>query len=287
MKYLFILLLSIPAWTAFSFECQPVQNIEWKKLAAGVEWVQYDLSFTPYLKNETRWSNEMARSVTVRAFKIDMNQAKLLFHRRSKTLNCNPSQERMIEQLLIDQNRQALGAINANFYVMPDGDVLGLAIDEEKKWSHNLNNLKRQSQGFFRIDRTGSELLNLEQYLERANQPAEFVVQAYPKLLTEQNLNVTDEVLDSKRSRTSIGSDVNSNSILLVTIDAGGENMKTGMTLFEYAYMLKNQSCGVPHQSALNLDGGGSTAFAVPSAKLYKQADRCRNLGNILTIHSR
>jgi len=287
MKCFLLFLISITSWTTYGFECRPVQNIEWKKLTAGVEWVQYDLSFTPYFKNESRWSNELARTVTVRAFKIDTNQAKLLFHRRSKKLNCNPSKERMIEQLLIDQNRQALGAVNANFYVMPDGDVLGLAIDEEKKWSTNLNNLKRQSQGFFTIDGTRGELLNLEQYKQPHTKHADFIVQAYPKLLIEQILTVTDEVLDSKRSRTSIGNDANSNSILLVTIDAGGENTNTGMTLLEYAHMLKTPSCGVPHHSALNLDGGGSTAFAVPSISLFKQADRCRNLGNILTIHSR
>jgi uncharacterized protein YigE (DUF2233 family) len=287
MKFYLFFILSIASWGASAFECQPIQKIEWKKLAAGVESTQYDLSFTPYIKSESRWSKDQTRLVTVRAFKVDTNQAKLLFHRRSKMLRCDPSQERMIELLIKDQNRQALGAINANFYVMPDGDVLGMAIDEEKKWAININNLKRQSQGFFTLQGTYSELLNLEEFTQRQTNQAEFVLQAYPKLLIDQNLSVNDDVLDSKRSRTSIGSDANSNSILLVTIDAGGENSNTGMTLFEYAYMLKTSHCGVPHHSALNLDGGGSTAFAVPSLQLYKQADRCRNLGNILTIHSR
>jgi len=286
MKFYLLLLAFVP-FIAFGFECQPMQTIEWKKLASGVEWTQYDLRFTPYIKADSRWSQDFSRSVTVRAFKIDLEQAKILFHRRSKILSCDPSQERMIQKILEDQDRQAIGAINANFYIMPDGDVLGLAIDEEKSWASNQHNLKRQSQGFFAIEGSHSELFTIDQFNQTQNSRFNFVVQAYPRLLANQELTVTDEVLDSKRSRTSIGSDLNSKQILLVTIDAGGENSVTGMTLFEYAHMLKNINCGVPHQSALNLDGGGSTAFAVPSAKLYKQADRCRNLGNILTIHSR
>ena len=69
-----------------------------------------------------------------------------------------------------------------------------------------------------------------------------------------------------------------------MTIDAAGENSKTGMSLYEYAHMLGQDKCGLKQDIALNLDGGGSTAFAIPGLDLYKQADACRNLGNILTI---
>jgi hypothetical protein len=59
------------------------------------------------------------------------------------------------------------------------------------------------------------------------------------------------------------------------------------MTLFEYANFVKTPQCGVAQQTVLNLDGGGSSSFAVPALKIYEQADKCRHLGNILTIQER
>jgi hypothetical protein len=75
--------------------------------------------------------------------------------------------------------------------------------------------------------------------------------------------------------------------VLLVTLDAGGETLETGMSLYEFAHLLGAQECGLTQKTVLNLDGGGSTAFAIPSKGLYHQADRCRHLGNILMIQSR
>jgi exopolysaccharide biosynthesis protein len=89
--------------------------------------------------------------------------------------------------------------------------------------------------------------------------------------------------LNQKRSRTSIGVDEN-NQVVLLTIDARAETAKTGMTLFEYAHFVKKAECGVSQKLVLNLDGGGSTAISVPSEKILEQADRCRHLGNILTV---
>jgi exopolysaccharide biosynthesis protein len=111
-----------------------------------------------------------------------------------------------------------------------------------------------------------------------------FAIQAYPRLLKDGELQIGDGVLNSRRSRTSIGVDVNNRELLFVTIDARAETAATGMTLFEYAHFLKKAECGVAQKFALNLDGGGSTAIYVPSQKISEQADRCRHLGNILTV---
>lgn len=115
----------------------------------------------------------------------------------------------------------------------------------------------------------------------------DFAIQAYPRLIQDDVITVSDSVLNSRRSRTSIGVAHDSDELLLVTIDARGETSKTGMTLYEYAHFVQNEKCGVSQKMALNLDGGGSTAFALPSENLYEQVDRCRHLGNILTVQKR
>jgi exopolysaccharide biosynthesis protein len=62
---------------------------------------------------------------------------------------------------------------------------------------------------------------------------------------------------------------------------------QTGMTLYEFAHLHKTSECGVLQKTVLNLDGGGSTSFAIPSLKVYEQVDRCRHLGNILSIQKK
>jgi hypothetical protein len=291
---LFVLFLSSFTF-AGNFECTPQNPIEWKELAEGVMWTKYDLSFSPYNKENRDWEPSKSRSVTVRAFKIDVSKNKLLFHRSSKDLDCNPEKNRYIHQLVKDSGAQIIGAINASFFVMPNGKIEGIAIDENKMWSNDLSSQTISSSGVLSIENGETTLQSKEDFISRFGaivtqedaQKLSFAVQAYPKLLINNLLQIGDGVLNSKRSRTSIGVSGVPNEILLVTIDARGETDKTGMTLYEYAHFLNKTDCGVAQSTALNLDGGGSSSFAIPSLNIYEQADRCRHLGNILTIQSR
>ena len=294
LTLLFVLCLS-PFTFAGNFECTPQSSIEWKELAEGVMWTKYDLSFTPYNKESRHWEPSKNRSVTVRAFKIDVSKNKLLFHRSSKDLDCNPEKDRYIHQLVKDSGAKVIGAINASFFVMPNGKIQGIAIDENKLWSNDLTSQTISSSGVLSIENGETTLQSKEDFISRFGaivtqedaQKLSFAVQAYPKLLINNLLQIGDGVLNSKRSRTSIGVNAIPNEILLVTIDARGENDKTGMTLYEYAHFLNKTECGVAQSTALNLDGGGSSSFAIPSLNIFEQADRCRHLGNILTIQSR
>lgn len=280
---------------AQSFDCLPAQQIKWEELTDGVSWVKYDLAFTPYLKENQQWSGSLSRSVTVRAFKIDYLKHQLLFHRPENDLTCDPQSDRYIKKMLDDHGGNIIGAINANFFVMPNGNILGMAIDENKIWSPDLSNLTISSAGVFSIGRNGPLLESREQFINRfgpviSEQDAKsfsFAVQAYPKLVVDNQLQVSDSVLNVHLPRTSIGITNNPQEIILVTIDARGINDTNGMTLFEYAHFIKTQKCGVGQKTALNLDGGGSTAFAIPTLNLFEQVDRCRHLGNILTIQAR
>jgi uncharacterized protein YigE (DUF2233 family) len=290
-----LLLTFIIASKVFAFDCAPVATPEWKELAPGVSWAKFDARFKPYLKEEARWSDVLSRSITVRAFKVDLKRNKLLLHSAEKDLSCSPEKERYIQRLIDDQSKAAIGAINASFFIMPSGGILGLALDQQRVWSSDLTNLKKQSAGIFVLRSESAELIAKKDFVERFGdvlkpedrQGMEFAIEAYPQLLRDGRLLVDDSVLNSRRSRTSIGVAAESDEILLVTIDARAETSKTGMTLFEYAHFLKESKCGVSQKIALNLDGGGSSAFAIPATDLYEQADRCRHLGNILTIHSR
>jgi exopolysaccharide biosynthesis protein len=203
----------------------------------------------------------------------------------------------MIQDMERDQQRPVIAAINSNFFVMPEGGILGIAIDEHKAWSLDLASLLKPSSGVLGIE-SGQPFLESKDVLIGRWGPTldpkdaarwSFAVQGYPRLIQDGNLAVTDEVLNARHPRTSIGIESNSGRVLLVTIDASaeGESGTIGMTLFEYAHLLKSTSCGITQNMALNLDGGGSSAFAIPSLGLYEQADHCRHLGNILTIRAR
>ena len=297
MKKLTLLLTLLLSQHSFSgdFQCTPQQTIEWKELEEGVLWTKYDLSFTPYNKENHIWEDSKNRSVTVRAFKVDVLKNKLLFHRSNKDLECTPGKNRYIHQLVDDSGAKIIGAINASFFVMPNGKIQGVAIDENKMWSNDLNSQTISSSGVLSIENGETTLQTKEEFIARFGPimtqedalKLSFAVQAYPKLLINNLLQIGDGVLNSKRSRTSIGTNDIPNEIVLVTIDARGESDKTGMTLYEYAHFLNKADCGVSQKTALNLDGGGSSAFAIPSMNIYEQADQCRHLGNILTIQRR
>ena len=292
MKFLFLILIGL-SFEALAFDCSPRSLIEWKSVAKGLYWAKYDLAFTAYDKDLRRWSTERNRNATVRAFKINLSLNKLLLHTAPQSLSCTPGRDRYITQLIKDQNLNALAAINASFFVMPNGGILGLALDENKLWSGNLENLNKVSAGVFTISDKAVNLVPKKEFVTQHGtiftqaQAAQFqfAIEAYPQLLNGGELLIDDSVLNSRRARTSIGKALDSNEIILVTIDARGETNETGATLFEYAHMLKTEACGVSQSIALNLDGGGSSAFAIPSQDIAEQAEDCRNLGNILTIH--
>jgi exopolysaccharide biosynthesis protein len=68
-------------------------------------------------------------------------------------------------------------------------------------------------------------------------------------------------------------------SVFIAVVD-GVELLKEGLDLYEWSEILIEQGA----VQAINLDGGGSSAISVPSEKILEQADRCRHLGNILTV---
>lgn len=289
MLLLVLVLFSLPSW---AFECEPKDALTWREISPGVNWTKFDLAYTPYNKEARTWSEVKNRSVTVRALKIDLSKNKLRFLSPEHNVSCIPATERYITNVVKDSGVPVIAAINASFFVMPAGKILGMALDEEKIWSDDIASQTISSSGIFGI-------LNGQYFLEKKDDFVKqygsnisreeakkytFAIQAYPRLLLNGEPQIGDGVLNSRRSRTSIGVDANTQELVLVTIDARAETPATGMTLFEYAHFLKKTECGVTQKLALNLDGGGSTAIYVPSEKISEQADRCRHLGNILTV---
>lgn len=291
-----VLVLSSLAANAADFDCSAPGTIQWEELSPGVKWAQYDLRFTPYLKDQHQWETKLSRSVTVRAFKVDLAQNQFVFHRPSQNLACSTEKnERYIQKMIADSGASVIGAVNANFFVMPDKDILGLALDEKRLWKNNLDTLTGTSVGVFGIENGVSTLSTRDEFIQRHGpQPTSdqlknytFAIQAYPRLVNGNLIDVSDGVKNQKVSRTAIGQSAGTGEVILTTIDAAGYNAGVGMTLYEFAHLLKTSKCGVGQSIALNLDGGGSTAFAIPSKGKYLQVDRCRHLGNILTIQKR
>lgn len=280
---------------AQGFKCEPIGIPEWQYLSEGAEWAKFDVRFTPYHREPQTWEGEVSRSVTVRAFRIDPDKIEMRFHRSAQDLECDPSKDRYIRKLIGDSRVKMLGAINASFFIMPNGKTLGVTVDERKVWNTNAKEQGNASSGVLSLKNGEWKLESRDSFIERhgpvvsAEEAREyrFAVQAYPRLLLDGQVVVSDRVKEDKRPRTSIGLGADSNQILLVTLDAGGETTETGMSLYEFAHFLGTRECGLLQKTVLNLDGGGSTAFALPSKGLYHQADRCRHLGNILMIQPR
>jgi hypothetical protein len=293
ITWILFFLLSLNSYGE-EFQCSPKVLSNWKEISPGVKFSKFDVEFSPYLKEKSKWSSELSRSVTVRALKIDLKQNQLLFHRSEVPIDCDPSSQRYIDLLVRESGSDVIAAINASFFVMPSGGILGIAIDEKKIWSNNLSNQEKLSSGILGIKENTFFLESkadfIQSYGPKINleeaRKFSFAIQAYPILLRDDVIRVDDSVMNQKRSRTSIGVDEN-NQVVLLTIDARAETDKTGMTLFEYAHFVKKPECGVSQKLVLNLDGGGSTAISVPSEKILEQADRCRHLGNILTVQKR
>lgn len=296
MKYTlaiaFFILVQSQTW---AFHCEPVTVPLWQKVSEGFSWAKFDVAFTPYNKDSQKWADTLSRSVTVRVMKIDLSKNKLLFLSPEHEISCDPNKQRYIKNVITDSKAAVLGAVNASFFIMPKGKILGMAVDEKTIWSTDIASQTISSSGIFGL-LNGDYFLEkkdsfLDQYGPIINQDEarkfDFAIQAYPRLIQDDVITVSDSVLNSRRSRTSIGVALDSDELLLVTIDARGETSKTGMTLYEYAHFVQNEKCGVSQKMALNLDGGGSTAFALPSENLYEQVDRCRHLGNILTVQKR
>ncbi len=269
-----------------AFDCSPKNNIVFHEIADGVSWAKYDLLFTPYNKEEEVWTQELSRSVTVRALKINFNKRKLSFIPRMENLACDPKKEKFIQNLIHSSQKNIIAAVNASFFVMPKGEILGIAKDEESIYSDKIDSQTISSSGILYQLQNKWQILKRDEFKKKnfTLNELNFAIQAYPRLLKDGQLEIGNGVLNHKRSRTSMGVNKNQDELIIVTIDARGENLKTGMTLFEYAHFLNLEKCGVKQFHALNLDGGGSTAFAIPQLNIYEQADSCRSLGNILTV---
>ncbi len=101
------------------FKCSQKTTPNWEELSPGVSYAKYDLNFTQYFKEQKEWDKKLAGLVTVRAFKVNLENNQLLFHSPEKDLSCTQGQ-RYIRYLIKDNGGEIIGAINANFFVMPN-----------------------------------------------------------------------------------------------------------------------------------------------------------------------
>lgn len=294
MKLLFFILFFTSSIFAQEIKCE-FPNLEWQEIENGVYWKKYDLKFNPYDRDTQIWSNDISRSTTVRILRIDLTKNKLKFINHANDVTCEPLKEKFIQKLIEFNQSKTIAAINASFFDMKNSNVLGLALDANKIWANNLETLTASSSGVFTISSQEMKLTDKKEFIETygsiftqdQHQYFDFAIQAYPRLLRDYEIIVSKDVLNSRRSRTALAISDNNNEIYLITLDARGENDVTGMTLYEFGNLLLSKGCGFSFKTALNLDGGGSTSFAIPSLNIYEQADRCRRLGNLISIESR
>jgi hypothetical protein len=95
-----------------------------------------------------------------------------------------------------------------------------------------------------------------------------------PVLIKNANINITDKeeliVVDnnSSRARSAIGF-TRDHKIVILAVEGNNSSGGTGLSLAELAQMMKEMGC----IGALNLDGGGSTAFVVNGKQTVKPSD--------------
>lgn len=290
MQILLFLSLLIP-FSSFAFECKPDTSPNWKVIAPGVSYSEYSVSFTPFERESQIWGKSLTRKIVVRGIKVDLAHNALKFWSAPHRLRCNNKTDEYIHLLSEDSKEEVLASINSNFFHMLTGSIEGVAVDSSTIWSNNIASQKISSSTVLGIGKTfdlekkedlvkfyGNKLP--KSFMEKY----EVLVQGYPELLKENRITVSSQVMNSRRPRTAIAKDKYSSQILLITIDAQGEDDNTGMTLYEFGHLLASPNCGATSQSALNLDGGGSSAIYVPSEKVSMQASRCRPLGNVLNV---
>lgn len=279
---------------ASEIKCQ-FPSHEYLKISEGVEFAKFDLSFTPYNRDLFLFEEKISRKVTLRVLKVDLTFNRFSFINFDKAISCNPQTERFIKKLIDHSDKKVIAAINASFFDMKNSDVLGLAMDEKVVWWNDLNTLASTSGAVFGIQENLPFMTDKNDFIKTYGaimtldtaKNFNFAIQAYPKLVRNNEVIVSKEVLNTHRPRTALTYKSSENQFYLITLDARGENAETGMTLYEFGHMIQSKNCGFNVDLAINLDGGGSTSIAVPSLNIYEQVDHCRGLGNILAVEKR
>lgn len=95
-----------------------------------------------------------------------------------------------------------------------------------------------------------------------------------PVLVTNSVVNVTDteEMIDinntTSRARTAIGY-TNNGKVIMLAVEGNNASGGAGLNLVELAQMMRDMGCN----SAINLDGGGSTCLIVKGQQTVKPSD--------------
>lgn len=169
--------------------------------------------------------------------------------------------------------------------------------EKSKKLTDNIQEIKK---GIF-IYATGSGKNLLETYIDN-NKTYElnfdfseslentlYAIGGGPTLIRDGIINITakeeqfkPDIAEGKAPRTALGL-LSNNKIIMLTVD-GRQEFSKGMTLEELAYFLKKYNV----KSAINFDGGGSTAMFLENKVINSISDQKeRKVSNALAIFKR
>ncbi|MCA5005035.1 phosphodiester glycosidase family protein [Sphingobacterium bovistauri] len=238
--FLFTLLLPLLAISQPSTEKDSIAFVQqqWQtnKIARGVLW------------KSAKTSNLFNSNQIINILEIDLkkNQKKL-------ALKALPQSRELTSKLAKESN--ATVAINGGFFDMKNGGAVDFIKVDNQIVNHTRSKSVRAN-AYLAFDKQSTEISTDSSSIGHFSN----IMLAGPMLISNNSHSTLTKNAfnDNRHPRTAIG--IKSNKLVLITVD-GRRNESQGMNLHELANLLKWYGCS----TAMNLDGGGSTAMYIHS----------------------
>lgn len=235
-----------------------------KKLVANTDLIAYVKSDSAYQVTEGLRATEMSyvsmkgSAMKIFIFEVDLNNSaidlKVSMPNGENTYGMQPMTQ---QATFMDKEGQMVwGGFNSDFYNMSTGVPRGILHREGKVLKTNFDSGNR---GFFGVtDKKKAIAAPSEEYKDVASKiKIQEATGGGPMLLREGVLlSQTDE---SVEPRTAVGYSADSTVVYVLAVDGRSFSYSNGMTLPELGIALKAMGA----ETAINLDGGGSTTFFI------------------------
>ena len=247
-------------WSAvFLFFIASVASAEWKRVAAGVDYQRFKKD-----------------SIDVHVARIDLTSSDL-------RVIATPESQRGLRVSEFGAANKAIVAINADFFTK-EGVPIGLIVGPCGVWEGTKDTTR---EGLVAIGDGHAEIHPQRKVLEQPEPWMEAVVSGWPMLvkgctaLGASDLPGSDAFTRAPHPRTAVGLSKNGETLYLVVAE-GRKKGVPGMTLSRLARFMVNEldAC-----TALNLDGGGSSAMWIEDEIVNRPSDGVeRNVANHLAV---
>ncbi len=232
---------------------------DWKRVAAGVDYQRF--------KKEA----------------MDVHVARIDLHASRLRIIATPESQRGMRVSQFGAANKAIVAINADFFTKQNVPV-GLIVGPCGVWEGTKDTTR---EGLVAVGDGRAEIQPQREILEQPEAWMEAIVSGWPLLVKEctalgaTELPGSDAFTRSPHPRTAVGLSKDGATMYFVVADGRREGVP-GLTLARLARFMVNE---LDVCSALNLDGGGSSAMWIEGEIVNKPSDGTeRNVANHLAV---